>query len=147
MVPITETESVPRFDPISHTSIRDDITNRIIMSYGPGGDFKSKGNPVSLLDFAFRIRKGTPYYDPHIKESLMINGFTTNPKLFALMRKISMNVPYQGVSSNCVNWASVALWLNGIPNIGIHPFLLYGSMALYRTGMYNVFSYGFQNCF
>jgi len=42
------------------------------------------------------------------------------------------------VTSNCVNWASLGIWLNGIPNIGIHPFLLHGSIAVYNTGIYNI---------
>ena len=41
-----------------------------------------------------------------------------NSKLFSAIRSFSQHFPYQGVTSNCVNWASIGLWLNGIPNIG-----------------------------
>jgi hypothetical protein len=49
--------------------------------------------------------------------------------------------PFQGLTSNCVNWTSLGLWLNGIPNIGLHPYLLHGSMAIYNSGIYNILSY------
>jgi hypothetical protein len=35
-------------------------------------------------------------------------------------------------------WSSLVLWLNGIPNIGIHPFLIHGSKTLYNVGIYNI---------
>ena len=73
--------------------------------------------------------------------------FTVNKGLFSFMRSIGDRIPYQGFTSNCVNWASMCLWLNGIPNVGIHPFILHGTMFVYNSGLYNVLSYKLQNSY
>jgi hypothetical protein len=51
-------------------------------------------------------------------------------------------LPYQGLTLNCVNVASLGAWLSGIPNIGLHPWLFHGYMSLYTMGMRpELFSY------
>jgi hypothetical protein len=55
-------------------------------------------------------------------------------------------LPFQGVTFNCVNSASLALWLNGIPNIGIHPYFLYATTYFYTHGArIDLMSYYFNN--
>lgn len=134
------------FDPVSHTAVVDaDNPGNVLMSYGPAGFFKpGEQVPDSYLAFGFMLRPSTPYYKVPFNNSISSVSFTVNPHLFGLMRQISAFIPYQGISSNCVNWASLSLWLNGIPNIGIHPFILHGSMALYNTGIYRILSYELQ---
>ena len=131
----TQTEYEGRFDAISHAAIVSEDGN-ILMSFGPAADGKLDG----MLGFALDVRKSTPLYNPHIGEGIVSGKLTLNAKLFGCLRNFTMkcNIPYQGITSNCVNWSSIGLWLNGIPNIGIHPFLLHGSIAIYNSGLYNV---------
>ncbi len=129
----TQTTEGDQFDPISHTAIVSK-DNEILMSYGPNDD----KIPNSLLGFAFKLRKSTSLYNPHIGEGFVSDEMLLNSNLFSAVRSFSEIFPYQGISSNCVNWASLGLWLNGIPNIGIHPFLLHGSIVVYNSGIYNL---------
>ena len=142
---ITETDlqGNQHFDYISHSGIAEG-NEHIFLSYGPNGDYKSKGTPTSLIEFAFRVRKGTADYPVPFKYSISSPAFQINERLFTLVHKVANSIPYQGITSNCVNWASLALWLNGIPNIGIHPFILHSSVYLYNTGLYNYTSYALQ---
>jgi hypothetical protein len=121
------------FDIISHSGIESEA-GEVLMSYGPASEAKLPG----YAGFAVEPKLSTPdYYIP--KElSLKSDVFTVNKYLFTGLKTISKFSLYQGATSNCVNWSSLGLWLNGMPNIGIHPFLLHGSMALYNTGIYNV---------
>ena len=43
---------------------------------------------------------------------------------------------YAGAFRSCVSYASRALWCAGIPNIGIHPFLLHASILTRQLGLY-----------
>jgi hypothetical protein len=55
-------------------------------------------------------------------------------------------LPYQGLTLNCVNVASLGGWLSGIPNIGLHPWLLHASMQLYTNGFRpDLYSYYLTN--
>ena len=108
-----------RFDFISHTGIEGVEKKDILMSYGPASDAKIKG----YLGFALEPKLSTSYYPIEKALSLKSNEFTVNKYLFTALRATSKVSFYQGLTSNCVNWASLGLWLNGIPNIGIHPFL------------------------
>ncbi len=132
----TQTEDHGHFDKISHSAIVSK-DNETMMSYGPGGDYK----PDKWNGFLLTARPSTATYNPHISEtSLVSKDLYLNKHLFSMLRKISEKIPYQGMTSNCVNWSSIGLWLNGIPNIGIHPFLLHSSVAIYNTGLYNILS-------
>ena len=129
----TQTEDHGHFDKISHSAIVSKY-KEIMMSYGPNGDYKDKWS-----GFLLTPRRSTAEYNPHISESSLVSkNMFLNKYLFSALRKISEHIPYQGMTSNCVNWSSIGLWLNGIPNIGIHPFLLHASIAIYNTGVYNI---------
>ena len=93
-----------------------------------------------MIGFAFKFRTSMSDYPSHIGEGIKSKDLVLNKYLFSILRQVSESIPYQGISSNCVNWASIGLWLNGIPNIGLHPFILHGSVALYNTGIYNIFA-------
>ncbi|MBQ7273742.1 MAG: RHS repeat-associated core domain-containing protein, partial [Bacteroidales bacterium] len=135
------------FDPISHTAVVD-VDNNTLISYGPNGFFKpNETAPSSFLKFALEVRPSTTNYPVPFSLSMASSGFTVNRNLFNFMSKIGNAIPYQGISSNCVNWASLSLWLNGIPNIGIHPFLLHGSMFIYNSGFYNIIPYATLSLF
>jgi hypothetical protein len=59
-----------------------------------------------------------------------------------VVRGLGKVLPFQGITTNCVNMASLSLWLNGIPNIGIHPYVLYGTIWAYSSGIRaDLFSY------
>ena len=121
-----------RIDKISHTGFKT-VFGKNLMSYGPASSPKIKG----LIGFAIEPTLSTSEY-PIIEELSMKSGpLTLNESLFDLLKKISKYTLYQGATSNCVNWGSLSLWLNGIPNIGIHPFILHGSVYVYNTGIYN----------
>jgi RHS repeat-associated protein len=121
------------FDPVSHTGIKT-TEGEVMMSYGPASEAKLPG----YMGFAIEPKLSTANYPIPENLSLKRGEFTVNKHLFTGLRAVSKYSLYQGLTSNCVNWGSLGLWLNGIPNIGIHPFLLHGSMAIYNTGIYNV---------
>jgi len=122
-----------------HSAIITKDDNTTLLSWGPGGG----RNPKNWIGSLFRIRKSTAYY-PIDNYNLPID-ITVNKYTFAIVRQISKILPFQGASLNCVNMASLSLWLNGIPNIGIHPYLLYGSTWLYSSGLRpDLFSYYFN---
>jgi hypothetical protein len=121
------------FDAISHSGI-ESTSGDVMMSYGPASDAKLPG----YAGFATEPKLSIPDYGIPKALSLKSGAFTVNKYLFSGLKSISKFTLYQGATSNCVNWSSLGLWLNGIPNIGIHPFLLHGSMAIYNTFIYNV---------
>ena len=44
---------------------------------------------------------------------------------------------YRLIGNSCVSYTSRALWYVGVPNIGIHPFILHGSLLFRETVLYN----------
>jgi energy-converting hydrogenase Eha subunit G len=42
---------------------------------------------------------------------------------------------YSAAGLSCAGYASRALWLAGIPNIGIHPYIWQLSLAIRQTGI------------
>jgi len=49
---------------------------------------------------------------------------------------------------NPKNMASLSLWLNGIPNIGLHSYLLYATTWAYSAGIRpDLFSYYLTNLY
>lgn len=104
-----------------------------MMSYGPNDYYKDgKWN-----GFLLTARPSTAYFSTHIGEGIVSGDLCLNKYLFSALRNICERIPYQGMTSNCVNWASIGLLLNGIPNIGIHPFILHASIAVYNSGTYS----------
>ena len=141
-------------DIISHTGIVDDASGEKLMSFGPndskigGGGFKDQiGNAKpggGYKKFGLAVRKGTADYPVPVDLSKS-TSVTANKYLFRGLKGFSKIVPYQGCTTNCVNMSSLGLWLNGIPNIGIHPYLLHYSMAAYNSGVRpELFSYYLQ---
>ncbi|MBR5973179.1 MAG: hypothetical protein IK017_11075, partial [Paludibacteraceae bacterium] len=134
-----QTEEDGHFDKISHSAVVSD-EGESMMSYGPAENPTKAG----YKGFAFGKRSSTSNYNTHINtpgdKTINSDMFIVNKRLFSAMRNFSEHFPYRGITSNCVNWASISLWLNGIPNVGIHPFLLHGSMFVYNTGIYNMLS-------
>lgn len=129
-------------DIISHTGIVEDKSGKTLMSFGPnddkigGGGFKDLIGSAKPLGgykkFGVAIRKGTPeYYVPtYLSKS---TSLVVNKYIFDGLRKVSKFIPYQGLTTNCVNMSSIGLWLNGIPNIGIHPYLLHYNIVAYNN--------------
>ena len=83
--------------------------------------------------FGLAIRKGTSDYHIEVEFSKSTN-LVVNKYLFSGLREVSNFIPYQGLTANCVNMSSLGLWLNGIPNIGIHPYLLHCCISAYNSG-------------
>lgn len=127
-------------DFISHSAIRDKNTKDILMSYGPN-DTKV---PSTKLGFALKLRESTSDYILHDKTPLTVD-ITVNKYSVNLVRGLGKVLPYQGATVNCVNMSSLSLWLNGIPNIGIHPYLLHATTWAYSAGIRpDLFSYYFN---
>jgi len=125
-------------DFISHSAVVDD-NGRTLMSFGPN-DTKV---PSTKLGFATYFRKSTSDYTvyPTLPVELSVNKY-----IFAGTRGLGKILPFQGLTTNCVNMASLSLWLNGIPNIGLHPYLLYGTAWAYSVGIRpDLFSYFLTN--
>jgi len=127
-------------DFISHSAIRDKNTKDILMSYGPN-DTKV---PRTRLGFALKLRKSTSDYILHDNTPLTVD-ITVNKYSVNLVRWLGKILPYQGATINCVNMSSLSLWLNGIPNIGIHPYLLHATTWAYSVGIRpDLFTYYFN---
>lgn len=127
-------------DFISHSAVVDDKGNTL-MSYGPN-DTKV---PNSKLGFATYFRKSTSDYTVYPTLPVEV---TVNKHIFTLTRGLGKILPFQGMTTNCVNMASLSLWLNGIPNIGLHPYLLYATTWAYSAGIRpDLFSYYLTNLY
>ena len=83
--------------------------------------------------FGLAVRKGTPDYPVEVDLSKS-TSLVVNKYIFSGLRWGGKYIPYQGLTTNCVNMSSIGLWLNGIPNIGIHLYLLHCSIAAYNNG-------------
>ncbi|MBT3209777.1 MAG: hypothetical protein HN704_16085 [Bacteroidetes bacterium] len=122
-------------DFISHSAIADKNSGDPLMSFGPN-DNKT---PNSKLGYATYFRKSTS--DFHYNSTLPVD-ITVNKYAIDAVRGLGKVLPFQGITTNCVNMSSLSLWLNGIPNIGIHPYLLYGTTWAYSSGIRaDLFSY------
>lgn len=124
-------------DLISHSAIADKNTGEPLMSFGPN-DTKV---PSSKLGYATYFRRSTSDYKVYttLPVDITVNKYAIN-----LVRGLGKVLPFQGITFNCVNMASLSLWLNGIPNIGLHPYLLYASTWAYSSGIRpDLFSYYF----
>jgi len=144
-------------DAISHSAIVDEKGNSL-MSYGPKDSKFSTDNfktdiiglkngtmrdIASYKKFGLAFRRSTSDYTIYkdLPVSLTLNKYAVN-----LVRGLGKILPYQGVTTNCSNMASISLWLNGIPNIGIHPYLLYATTWVYSAGIRpDLFSYYLNN--
>jgi RHS repeat-associated protein len=122
---------------ISHTAIADKNTGKPLMSFGPA-DTKV---PSSKLGYATYFRKSTSDYI--VYKTLPVD-ITLNKYIIDAVRVLGKILPFQGITTNCVNMASLSLWLNGIPNIGLSPWVLYGTVSAYNAGVRpDLFSYYF----
>ena len=124
-------------DFISHNAIVDKNTGDPLMSFGPN-DTKV---PNTKLGYASYFRKSTSdfHYNPTLPVDITVNKYTID-----VVRGLGKVLPFQGITTNCVNMASLSLWLNGIPNIGLQPYLLYATTWAYTAGIRpDLFSYYF----
>jgi hypothetical protein len=125
-------------DFISHSAIVDDNGNPM-MSFGPN-DTKV---PNTKWGYATYFRSSTSDYTvyPTLPVELSVNKYAIDA-----VRGLGKILPFQGITTNCVNMASLSLWLNGIPNIGLHPYLLYATTWAYSVGIRpDLFSYYLTN--
>jgi RHS repeat-associated protein len=136
---------------ISHSAIVDDNFDKL-MSYGPnddkinGGGFKDQivtrkpfaQNAASYKKFGLALRKGTSEYGVYYDLPVKVN---VNKYAIGALRGVTRALPfYQGISLNCVNMASISLWLSGIPNIGLHPYILYATTNFSTQVMPHVYN-------
>ena len=143
----------------SHSATSDE-EGYTLLSYGPDDEQRSQSSKAKIVSSksgfmqeaagfkksAFAYSKSTSYYPIHKDLGCYEVKLSVNRTVFSVMRKIGDALPYQGFSINCVNMNSIALWLNGIPNIGIHPYLLHGMLKAYSVGArLDLFSYQFFN--
>jgi RHS repeat-associated protein len=121
-------------DSISHAALVDD-KGKTITSWGPESYWKKGGTPTNIFKFATEIGKGRN--DWKVYKDLSASIKNVNPNFVggasAMLSKI---MPFQGLTTNCVNMASFSLLAGGVPNIGIHPYLLYYQMKAREAGFY-----------
>lgn len=133
-------------DAISHSAVVNSDAN-VNVSVGPaGGAYFNKDQSLwkQLLNL-FKKVKGE-LWENHAEDGhgwiTHINNVNKN-----ILSKISSNIAngknifggdlkYQGLFNSCVSYTSRALWLVGIPNIGIHPYLLHASILTRQFGLY-----------
>jgi len=140
-----------------HNAIRTKSDKSNLMSFGPESDSKlaplvKKVEPswlqkgLNTIRFGLEPRTSTSdywFYEKLIKWNTDVN---VNKYTFNAMQGVSRVLPYQGATINCTNVASVSLWLNGIPNIGIHPYILHATTWAYSAGIRpDLYSYYLQN--
>lgn len=124
-------------DFISHSAIVDKNTGDPLMSFCPN-DTKV---PNTKLGYATYFRRSTSdfHYNPTLPVDLTVNKYAID-----VVRGLGKILPFQGITTNCVNMASLSLWLNGIPNIGLSPWILYGTTWAYTAGIRpDLYSYYF----
>jgi len=124
-------------DFISHSAIVDKNSGDPLMSFGPN-DTKV---PNTKLGYATYFRRSTSdfHYNPTLPVDLTVNKYAID-----VVRGLGKVLPFQGITTNCVNMASLSLWLNGIPNIGLSPWVLYVTVSAYNAGVRpDLFSYYF----
>ena len=124
-------------DFISHSAIVDKNSGDPLMSFGPN-DTKV---PNTKLGYAAYFRRSTSdfHYNPTLPVDITVNKYAID-----VVRGLGKVLPFQGITTNCVNMASLSLWLNGIPNIGLSPWILYGTVSAYNAGVKpDLFSYYF----
>ncbi|MCK4679304.1 MAG: hypothetical protein KAT48_14315 [Bacteroidales bacterium] len=126
-------------DILSHSAVtKRNNPNDVLMSFGPNDN---KGG--NLLKYSIGFRKSQSYY--HVYDDLPVD-IIVNKYTLSAMRGLGKVLPFQGITTNCVNMSSLSLWLNGIPNIGIHPYLLYATTWAYSSGIRaDLFSYYLLN--
>ncbi|MGA1825980.1 MAG: RHS repeat domain-containing protein [bacterium] len=125
-------------DMIGHTAITDKHYKTLI-------DFGPDAPPANnLFKYALRMVKGTNNYGVH-GETITINN--VNPQFVETIgNTICKIAPYQGLTVNCTNMASIGLLASGIPNIGLHPYLLHLQMVARHHGfLVEQYAYIFQN--
>jgi hypothetical protein len=126
---------------IPHSALQEKNGNNL-MSWGPSG---TDSPPSSKAGFAFKCRDATSNYAINPSEpQLPPVDLQLNKNIVGAISSLDKSLPYQGASINCSNMAGLALWANGIPNIGLHPYLLYATANAYSLGVRpDLFSYYF----
>ena len=139
----TQTNDGGNFDPISHSSIIDNSGN-INISVGPdGGNYFGGGSPFEKIENIFKKVPGDGNWSNHLNESKTITINNVNSKIlesFTTKLQSGKNLfggtlIYSGIGNSCVSYVSRALWLVGVPNIGIHPFLNALSLGVRQTSL------------
>jgi len=82
---------------------------------------------------AATLTKSTTYYSFEQYENLT-QAVSLNRYAVSAVNGLGKVLPYNVFTLNCTNMQSIAYWLSGIPNMGIHPYLLYGTSYLYQNG-------------
>lgn len=133
-------------DVISHSAIVNEQEG-INVSVGPkGGSYFDKSQSIGgQIKNLFKSVEGE-LWENHSTDG---NGWITNLNnvnkniLHTFSERIANGknlfggtLKYAGAFNSCVSYTSRALWAVGIPNIGIHPYLLQGSMIIRQLGLY-----------
>jgi hypothetical protein len=133
-------------DAISHAAIVNE-SDGINISVGPyrGGYFNINQSIFGKMKNLFKKVNGIVWENHSTNGnglSLSINN--VNKKILqSLSNKLSIGenfigqpLQYSGIGFSCVSYTSRALWLVGVPNIGLHPYLWQFSLAVRQVGIY-----------
>jgi len=141
-------------DLISHSAWADEYGNGIL-SHGPDytpiiddiaraklGLTPGVASIKSYFKFGLGLPRKSKFWDFSHYNNFETYVSNINKIPLRIMNSINRNLPYQGLTVNCVNTASMGAWLSGVPNIGLHPYLLNFSINLYVMGFrLDLFSY------
>ena len=114
-----------------------DINDRRMISFGPEKLESMKDNmkAATLTKSTMRFR---------VSDDLVVNGLEINKHLYSGFGKLGgWKPPYNVFTLNCSNFASSAMWLSGIPNIGFYPYLTHATTWFSVHARPDLWSYHF----
>jgi hypothetical protein len=126
-------------DAHSHTAWKGEDGSRI--SFGP--EQLEQGNMLDYAKAATLTKSTTNFY---YNDDILTQSVSLNKYAVTAVNGLGKVLPYNVFSLNCVNMQSIAYWLSGIPNIGLHPYILYATSYLYQNGFRpDLYSYWLTN--
>jgi hypothetical protein len=145
-------------DMISHSSWTENGTDNSIISFGPDKDnwwsnikgdiagVKGLGDPTlteikQYEKFLIGLYPGNPDWPAIYPDNWQLTINNINRVPLEIIGKASHYMPYNALTFSCSNVAWLGSLLSGIPCIGIHPYILYGTTWLYKTTRYDLLNY------
>ncbi len=125
-------------DVISHASVVNEAEG-ISISVGP-----AERVFIDLKSILFKTVDGK-HWNNHASDGMKLPIFNVNKRILKYFSDqinkgqnfLGGELQYRVIGNSCVSYASRALWLCGVPNIGVHPYLWQTSLLLRQTGIYS----------
>ena len=122
----------------SHNGLVDTNDPNRMISFGPEKLENTKDNLKAAT-----LTKSTMQYSVSDRD-LVINGLKINKYMYSGFGKLGgWAPPYNVFTLNCSNFASAAMWVSGIPNIGFYPYLTHATTWFSVNARPDLWSYHF----